>query len=515
MDAAGRHHPVLAPYRPLRPPASCSSRSRVGWTSQRRHFHSAPGTATSGGMGRFLAAIRRVLVALGVAVLFVAAAIAGLLWLSLPRAAQDAAIPGIRHRSRSASTRTGFPASRPPPRRMRPRRSATCMRATDCFRWSMMRRNASGRLSEIAGTATLPIDRHDAGARPAPPRAGRSRNAARRHARDAGGLRARRERLDRGARALQRTGIRGARRARALESGRQPALGQDDGALAIENWRMELGRLSLAGRLPPRSRSTSSGQPDRQDGHPDARRRARSPLRRRGTAGFGASLPALPRALHPAAAASNEWAVDGRHTATGAPLLAGDPHLGSASPASGTWRGSKRRAACWPARPRPACRSWCWATTAASPGPSPPRAPTCRTCSSRRRPAMAVPDPRRPAPVHGARGADRRPRQAGRAAEGARDPARPGDQRPRRGGGPVLAVAMANLQPGDTAAAGLLALNRAKDVDEAGLAAAGSPRRCRTCWSPTPAYRALRHRPGADPPGRRRRGAGRGRGRSA
>ncbi len=38
-------------------------------------------------------------------------------------------------------------------------------------------------------------------------------------------------------------------------------------------------------------------------------------------------------------------------------------------------------------------------------------------------------------------------------------------------GGPVLAVAMANLAPGDTAAAGLLALNRAQDVDQAGAAA--------------------------------------------
>ena len=37
-------------------------------------------------------------------------------------------------------------------------------------------------------------------------------------------------------------------------------------------------------------------------------------------------------------------------------------------------------------------------------------------------------------------------------------------------GGPVLAVAMANLAPGDSAAAGLLALNRAPDIEAAGLA---------------------------------------------
>ena len=39
-------------------------------------------------------------------------------------------------------------------------------------------------------------------------------------------------------------------------------------------------------------------------------------------------------------------------------------------------------------------------------------------------------------------------------------------------GGPILAVSMANLAPGNTAAAGLLALNQARDVDAAGKAAA-------------------------------------------
>jgi penicillin G amidase len=42
----------------------------------------------------------------------------------------------------------------------------------------------------------------------------------------------------------------------------------------------------------------------------------------------------------------------------------------------------------------------------------------------------------------------------------------------RGAGGPILAVAMGNLAPGNTAAAGLLALNRAEDVEAAGKAAA-------------------------------------------
>ncbi len=38
-------------------------------------------------------------------------------------------------------------------------------------------------------------------------------------------------------------------------------------------------------------------------------------------------MPAFPQPFTLPDTASNEWAVDGRHSATGAPLLAGDPHL--------------------------------------------------------------------------------------------------------------------------------------------------------------------------------------------
>ena len=54
------------------------------------------------------------------------------------------------------------------------------------------------------------------------------------------------------------------------------------------------------------------------------------------------------------------------------------------------------------------------------------------------------------------------------------------------GGGPVLAVAMASLQPHDTAADGLAALNRAQRRSRRpGRGRGRSSRRCRTCWSPT------------------------------
>ena len=44
-------------------------------------------------------------------------------------------------------------------------------------------------------------------------------------------------------------------------------------------------------------------------------------------------LPHFPAPFTLPNTASNEWAVDGRHTATGAPLLAGDPHLAFGFPA--------------------------------------------------------------------------------------------------------------------------------------------------------------------------------------
>ena len=48
-----------------------------------------------------------------------------------------------------------------------------------------------------------------------------------------------------------------------------------------------------------------------------------------------ALLPRFPEPFTRPPSASNEWAVDGRHSATGAPLLAGDPHLEFGQP--GIW----------------------------------------------------------------------------------------------------------------------------------------------------------------------------------
>ena len=99
------------------------------------------------------------------------------------------------------------------------------------------------------------------------------------------------------------------------------------------NWRAELSRLSLQGRLPqeridelwrsdpPRQRADRSTDPD-----PDLAAAARR---------LAAVLPTFPGPWTQPDSASNEWAVDGAHSATGAPILAGDPHLAFAFP--GVW----------------------------------------------------------------------------------------------------------------------------------------------------------------------------------
>lgn len=93
------------------------------------------------------------------------------------------------------------------------------------------------------------------------------------------------------------------------------------------NWTEELRRAALLDRLPPEA--VEFFLPTAPDG----------PLRLTGqTSGTGematALLAAVPAFLHPRRA-SNAWAVTGTRTASGAPILASDPHLGFTAP--GIW----------------------------------------------------------------------------------------------------------------------------------------------------------------------------------
>ncbi len=115
-----------------------------------------------------------------------------------------------------------------------------------------------------------------------------------------------------------------------LEAGRQPRLGQADGN-------------SAGGQLPRRIAARPDG-PDHfrsRSCHSLSgisrtmpRRRWRRCSRSTGSWLWTSSTRALPAVVGPNYA-SNNWVVDGAHSASGKPLLANDPHLGFASP--GFW----------------------------------------------------------------------------------------------------------------------------------------------------------------------------------
>ena len=226
------------------------------------------------------------------------------------------------------------------------------------------------------------------------------------------------------------------------------------------NGRAELSRLSLQGRLPqeridelwrsdpPRQRADRSTDPD-----PDLAAAARR---------LAAVLPTFPGPWTQPDSASNEWAVDGAHSATGAPILAGDPHLAFAFP--GVWYlaridtpDSTLAGATAPGVPflvigRNRHIAWTFTTTDADvqdifiEAADAPSTQRVERIAVRGQPdeTLIVRESR-----HGPIVGD---------IVGMRDK--------------TLAVSMANLQPGDTAASGLLALNRAASVREAGAAAA-------------------------------------------
>ncbi|MCA7118537.1 MAG: penicillin acylase family protein [Acidibrevibacterium sp.] len=100
------------------------------------------------------------------------------------------------------------------------------------------------------------------------------------------------------------------------------------------NERVELARIALAANpklTPARIRALWPAQATA--GRPDAA--ARDVRFAALAGGLLAAMPLLPAPFNAPAEESNAWAVDGAHSATGAPLLAGDPHLGFSFP--GLW----------------------------------------------------------------------------------------------------------------------------------------------------------------------------------
>ena len=241
------------------------------------------------------------------------------------------------------------------------------------------------------------------------------------------------------------------------------------------NWRTELDRARLAGILPP-EHLAELWPPDPSPGRPDEPLAWREAALDAGQlARLAAALPRFPEPGTLPPSASNIWAVSGARTASGKPLLASDPHLGFQAPI--LWYlvrielpgGRFLAGATSPGVPfivigRNERLAWGFTTTGSD---------TQDVFVERLAPGgYATPDG--PVPF-----TEREERIAVRGAEPVTlrvretrhgpvvsdlDAAPPAD-------GQVLAVAMANLAVPDSAASGLLALNRAQSVAEAKAAA--------------------------------------------
>ena len=400
----------------------------------------------------------------GVAGLLVLAAlgVGGVLWWSLPGSRIDAVVPGM-----SAPVRIGFDADGIPriaaASQLDGAAAIGFVHARDrMFQMELMRRAASGRLSELAGASTLPLDR-----------VVRTLGVRRQADADLAGL-------DPDTRAMLDAYARGVnawldRRGR-FAAPEFIVLGAPEPWTAVDcllwgktmalylsgNYRLELARMAL---VPDMSADRVKALWPPQDGTPGPSAAAATATR------LAALIPAFPAPFTWPSTASNEWAVDGAHSETGAPLLAGDPHLGYSMPAiwylarietpEGVLAGATAPGVPFMVIGHNGAIAWTFTTTGAdtqdvfieTPLPDGSYATPAGPQRFEQREELIR--------VRGA--ADERlvvrETRHGPVISDLDDPA-----------GPVLAVAMASAAPGD-AADGLLALNRARTVDEAGAAA--------------------------------------------
>ncbi len=413
--------------------------------------------------------LRRILSVIGGLILLGAVGLGGLVWLSLPGGDRSLSIPGLSAPAEVAFDQDGVPRIR----------AASMLDAATAlgyvhardrmFQMELMRRAASGRLAELFGARALPMDRMM-----------RTLGLARRAAEDEQALPA-------DGQAMLAAYARGVN-AWIVQRGRfaapefvllgapepwQPSdsllWGKTMGLWLSMNWRTELARWRLEGKMPREAilalwpDQHESGRADAPVGQAAAVDAAR----------FAAALPGFPAPFTQPDRASNEWAVDGSHSATGAPLLAGDPHLGFGFPAlwylaridtpEGTLAGATSPGVPLMVLGHNGRIAWTFTTNGADVQDIFIETPVGPD-------QYQTPDGPRPFTVR-----EERIRVWGQRDEVLR-------VRETRHGpvisdlfdtpGPILAVEMANLAPGDTAAEGLLALNRAGSVLEAGTAAA-------------------------------------------
>ncbi len=415
----------------------------------------------------------RVLTALFLLILLLLAGAGGTLWWSMPPLSMSLSVPGL-----SAPVAVDFDAHGVP--RIRAANEVDAAAALGfvharerMFQMELMRRAASGRLSELAGAATLPLDRQM-----------RVLGLARAAEADFAGLSAQtRAVLDAYARGVNAWIARRGRFS-ALEtiwfgapepwqSWHSLLWAKTMGMWLSENWRVELARHALAGKLAQHKIDQLWAPDPATVRRPDAA--LPNPERYAdAAASVLAALPAFPADFTQPPAASNEWAVDGRHSATGAPLLAGDPHLAYAFP--GIWYlarietpGGVLVGATAPGVPilimgHNGKIAWTFTTTGADVQDVFIETPAGDGM-------YATPDGPQPFITRIERIVVRgQPDELRTVRETRHGPVISDLTNP---GGPILAVAMVNLLPGDRSADGMAALTRARTVDEAGAAASG------------------------------------------
>ena len=422
-------------------------------------------------MRRLWHRLRRLLALVMTLILLAAAALAGLVWMSLPGGDLAAAIPGLAGPVQIDLDADGIP-------RIRAQSETDAAAALGflharerLFQMDLMRRAASGELAELFGAQALPLDRFM-----------RTLGLRTRVLADLPQLPAdTRALLDAYARGVN-AWITARGRFAAPEfiafgtprpwSAADSLLWGKTMALYLSgNWRAERARLLLDATLTPAA-VDELWPPAGGAGHPEAAL-APSPALARLATQLAAAIPVFPAPFTLPDSASNAWAVDGPHSTTGAPLLAGDPHLAFGFPAIWylarlEWPGAVRAGATAPGVPflvlgHNGHIAWSFTTTGADTQDLFVETPVDAM-------HYQAPDGPRPYTLREerirVRGA---PEQTLLVRETRHGPVISDLVDPT---GPVLALASGDLAPGDTAAAGLLALNRAEDVDAAGRAAA-------------------------------------------
>ncbi len=422
-------------------------------------------------MARLLAGIFAVLLFL---LVLPAALLLAVIWATLPGRDGRAALPGLSAPVQVAFDPDGIPFIRAQTLADAAEALGYLHARQRMFQMDLMRRTASGRLSEFAGPATLRFDETM-----------RTLGLRRRAKADLAGLRPETQAMlaayARGVNAW--IAQRGRFAAPEFVAFGAPARWTPVDSLLwgklmalwlSGNWRTELARLGLAGHLDP-ARIDELWPPDQEAGRPDAQATPRRDRRYAAAArAVLAALPHFPAPMTQPGEASDEWAVDGRHTASGKPLLAGDPHLGFGFP--GLWYLARIDT---PAGPLAGATApglpfmvlghngriaWTFSTTGAD---------TEDVFEE-----TVLPDGRYQTPDGPHRFVTRKATIRVRGQQPVIITIRETRHGPvisdlnRAKDGPTLAVEMASLAPDDTAADGLLALNEADSVTAAGRAAA-------------------------------------------